>query len=640
MQLDEFQDAFVQHPVVKNECVVLTAVAGAGKTTCTVLKIKDIVEQDLFQPEQILFMTFSNKSARDLTKKYTKLTGLTSKPFMSTIHSFCMHVWRKYLDVKPSLLNEWGAILFMRDSLNDLGLTKKYGCENKRDETILARAAMDMTNWFKSQLHLREEINAESLEGFNYKDFDQYPGTDLTTDDWVKAFAEFELRKHNAKVMDYSDLVYNLFVRMKEDPALLQKMRNDFPLVFVDECQDNDMLLFEFVFLLTKGNNLFLIGDMAQTIYGFRWAVPHLMERSHVAHLFDNAVVYPLKYNYRSTANIVKVSNITRAIINDPIQSIPFREEVKGSVKIQKVATNKSEGSQVAKLINSLIEEGYEYKDIAVLSRTNNYLKSIVEPMLGSDNIPYSLQTKNRKKFFDKPLVQAYFTFISLMCNPENHMLLVDLAGHIKGIGDSTVSKFRRMSYMGRNILEQSWSPAESKKIIKVQNLYNFLQEMAEYRKPDSLIHILNAFGNAVENYFPANFTTTKELDLINKALSTMVFTYYNEFGICDLQEIFERVLLDFTDMDLTSDKNSVFLGTTHGSKGLEFPVTIVGDHGRWTIQDEDTFDEGCILHVAMSRAIDKLIILHSDTYIDSAFKERGSQYTSVYRQFRDTAGY
>jgi DNA helicase-2/ATP-dependent DNA helicase PcrA len=640
MQLDTFQTAFVQHPIQKNECVVLSAVAGSGKTTCSVLKIKGIIESDLFTPEQILFITFSNKSARDLTKKYTKLTGLIAKPFMSTIHSFCINVLRRYTGVNATLLSEWNAILIMRDVLVDLGFDVKYGCDNKRDLTILARTAADMTHWYKSQVHCREDITEDSLQGFLYKDFDKYPGTDLTNEDWLRAFAGYEQRKRNIKQMDYSDLVYNLFVLLQEDPKLLAKVKEMFPVIFVDECQDLDQLLYEFIFLISGGNNLFLIGDKAQTIYGFRWACPYHMEFDHVSHRFPNVEEYALKYNYRSTANIVKVTNLTRQILNDEIESIPHRPETKGSVKIQRVANNKSEGRQIAKLIEGFIGEGFKYSDIAIVSRTNNYLKTVVEPMLGSANIPYKLQTKNRKKFFDKPLVQAYFDFISLIIHPDNNLLIVDLARHVKGVGDSTISKFRRMSYQGKSIFDVSWNPAENKKVVRIKNLYDIIIEMNEYHKPDSLIHILNCFEKCVAEFFPANFTTNKEVDLINKALSTMVFTYFNEFGITSLPEIFERVLLDFTEMDIGESKDSVDMLTVHGSKGLEYPIVISGDHGRWSIRDEDTFDEGCILHVALSRAIDKLVILHSDIYIDASFKERASQYTSVYLEFKQLAGY
>ncbi len=640
MQLDQYQEAFVMHPVAKAMCTVLSAVAGSGKTTCSVMKIKKLIDDGYAEADDILFITFSNKSARDLTKKYKKLTGYDSQPFMSTIHSFCLHILRKYANTKVTLLSEWNSTLVMRDALVNLGFDKKYECDNKRDLTILARGAADVTHWYKSLMLARDTIRESTLEGFNFKDFDRYPDTDLSPSDFNKAYLEYERLKENVGQMDYSDLVYSLLVMLDSDPTLLNKVRESFPVIFVDECQDLDRLLYEFIFLISKGNTLFLIGDKAQTIYGFRWAAPYHMERDHLLHRFPTVHEFALRYNYRSTANIVKVTNITRSILRDRIESIPFREDTKGSVKIQKVASNKAEGQQVVNLIKSLVDQGYAYSDIAVLSRTNNYLKTIIEPMLAKDAIPYQLQTKNRKKFFDKPLVQAYFNFISVIVNPDNRLLLVDLAGHVKGVGEATVSKFRRVSYSGKSIFDMSWSPGENKKVIQIQNLHSTLTQLAEYQQPDSLVFILRAFEKCVLEYFPSGFATVKEMELIHKSLSTMVFTYYNEFGITNLQEIFDRVLLDFTDIDTTTDKNSVFMGTVHGSKGLEFPVTIVGDHSRWSVVDEDSFDEGCILHVALSRAIDKLIILHSDKYIDAAFKERDSQYTSVYLSFRNAAGY
>lgn len=634
MKLDEYQQAFLDSPVNKDTVTSLIAVAGAGKTTCSVLKIKQIIEQDFAEPESIIFITFSNKSARDLANKYNSLTGFTTRPQMSTIHSLSLFLFRKYFSENVSLLNEWSSILLIREALTDLKFNEKYECPTKRELTSLARSVLNVSSFIKSNLLLEEEVTESVLKDFDYKNFDGVPFCNLSKQDFREAFLTYEKYKRNLKVMDYSDIVYLLWVRLTKDIQTLIQIRTDFPVIFVDEAQDLDLLLFNLIYLLSESKTLYLVYDTSQTIYGFRWAAPEMLQDRHLNQFFTNKQNYPLKYNYRSTKNIVDLGNRVRAIMNNDVLALPYREDIKGSISLSVLEANKAEGAQTANKILSLSGQ-YEYKDMAIISRTNNYLKTIIEPALSSAGIPYTLQTKNRKKLFDKPIIHAYFNFLSLIIESDQINSILDLATHVKGIGPATVDKLRMYSRMGKDIFAMSFSPAETKKIIQLQNLKNHLEPLSyqDLRAKD-LVTVTDLIRDIIVHYFSPNFVTSpKEIDTINKTLSTMVFGYHDATGENDLRNIFRSILLDFTDIDTEKNDNSVSLMTVHGSKGLEFPVVFAGDQSRWSVADEDAFDSSCILYVQLSRAIDKLYMMHSRSYIDFKLDSRKSQYSAPYNK-------
>ncbi len=635
---DKFQQAFIDHKVEKNQAVRLRAVAGSGKTTTSVLKIKSLIDSGQFNPEQIVFITFSNKSARDLNHKYYKLTGYQERPVMSTCHSFALNIIKNYFDKKPSLLNEWSSILVMRDVMEELKLDETYQLTTKRELTAIARATVDATHWYKSNVFTVEENLHEKLKdsNFNYRDFD-YPDIPVTPEEFIKCFQLYEEYKHNANQVDYSDLIYKLLAKLRNDETLKSTLKEKYPVFFLDEAQDCDQLLFHFIYELTSGNNLFTIYDSAQTIYSFRWAAPFMLEENILSTRFESVATYSLEFNYRSTANIVNLGNRIRRIIGEDVMAQPFKEEAKGSVRVITTRTNKGEGVQAAKLIKEYQEKGYNLSDIVILGRTNNYLKTIVEPVLTQNEIPYRLTTKNRKKLFDKPIVHAYFNLFSLINNPDNLFTLIELSNHVKGIGDQFRAKIKRQTYTNKNT---NLTPSESNKMTILENLKSEIETIKDITKPSKLSSVLLGFEEIIRKYFKETFTTAKELELINKTVSTIVFNYYDDMGIRDLHEIFDKLLLDFTEIDTSNVKDSVTLMTTHGSKGLEFPIVITGDQAKAIEHDdEDEYSEGCILYVQLSRAIDHLILFHSKEYVDYAMRSREAKHTKPYAKLKHELG-
>ena len=630
IELDEFQRAFVDFEHKPNQVCKLEAVAGSGKTTCSVLKIKKIIEESSFLPSEIVFITFSNRAAKDLTRKYKTITGLTEKPYMSTVHSFSVALLDKYFDIRGTILNEWSSILVMRDALESLGLDEAYDCKTKRDLTSLAVSILNVISWYKSTLQSHIPILESDFENYSYVD-EGGPGSTLNPRDLESVFKEYERFKKSGNLFDYDDLPFILYTSLQSNPQVVDSIQRDFPVFFIDECQDLDSLMFHLVYKLSAGKNLFLIYDVAQTIYGFRWSAPQMLEDDELEGRFKHISTFSLRYNYRSTENIVSVSNIARAIAGSSLVSIPSKKRVQGSSRLITVGSNLNEGAKIASLIKERASQGCSYNDICVISRTNSYLKTIVEPHLIKEGIPYNLLTKSRKKILEKPLIKSYFNMINYLVSDSGGFSILDIAANIQGIGPSYLDKLRKESYSGIALV------ASDKKKSKILRLLDTLESLKIYSEPSDLICILRAFSDIVKLHFVENFTTEKELDLINKALTTMVFGYYDEHPELRLRDIFSRVLLDFTELEGDPDQgNTVKLMTVHATKGLEFPVTMVGDFSRSRLIKEDPFDASCILHVQLSRAIDQLLIIQSRSFVDRRFGTSKAKHSGVYLEFVD----
>lgn len=633
IKFDEYQQAFIDHPPTANNVVCLEAVAGSGKTTTAVKRIERLIKEGVHQPEEIVFITFSNKSAHDLAAKYETLTGLAEKPFMSTVHSFAMSVLDAFFDRKPSLLNEWSSALVVREAIIELGLCEKYNMENKRIMTMYAYQALEIANYLKSNLIFGTENYVQCLDRLRLNEYPNVPETQLKVNDIALILEKYEEYKLVANQFDYADIVYKLYLLLNRDPEALAKVKAKYTTFFIDECQDLDTLLFRLVYLLSEQNNLYLIYDKSQTIYGFRWAAPYHLDRDHLEPHFEKVNVYPLAYNYRSTKNIVNIGNKVRELQKAEVLAKASQPDQQGSVRYIKVQTDLLEGERIVELIQ---EQGGDYKNYAVIAKTNNYLKTVVEPSLAKANIPYVLATKNRRKMFDKPITRMFFNFLSLLVNPEDKLALIDLGGSLKGIGDSYIESLKSRFYR-QEPLEGS-TEGERSKYQRIEALGGVLAELSHNLVNTTFQELMiRLLGIIQENFKLDNSINLKEITTIQKTLHNMLYVYHTQ-GVHDLKPAFERLLLDFTEVMTEKSENAVTLMTIHGSKGLEFPVTFVGGNAKGS-KYSDLEEDLCALYVQVSRAQETLYILDSKKVVENGYKVKDARNSVAFRRFKTSIG-
>ena len=629
--LDSYQQVFIDHEHIEDEVMLLPATAGAGKSTTILAKIAKIItaaEDPAEQAKRILATTFSNKAAKDLIGKFRSTYPDLPVPNISTLHSFGLQLIKND-GIKPIILNTWNSILLARSIIDGLHI---YPDDTRKSVTTkTAEAVIDTIGIIKA-------TNSFNLEEFNLDTFSVEPylyGSELDDDTReivVRHFnaiiLEYENRKIRDHLFDFDDLIYQANQILDFNLTLLEDTRNSLDYVFIDEAQDCDTAQFHLFFRLSAHKRLTLVFDRCQTLYKFRQSAPELLDNHNLKQYFNTITELPLLFNYRSTENIVKIGNILREAAEDKYQSQPFRENIKGSVKLKVCRNNIQEGDVIVDTIQDYIKEGYDLGDITIISRGNWYLKTIVEPALVRRNIPYMYAAKNSgKKLNEKNINRLYFSMISFILNPADYTAVLNMAQYVRGIGDAFLQRLEAFYFSNgvKNIATSGCFTTKSD-LAKGKELDLMLIELSDLSKDINLMTIASLLDDLRTLVFkfmnlPCAF---EELQMIEGAIANWV-NFYIDAGKCNLTDILETILLEINNFDVTSDKNVVKLSTIHQTKGLSLPVTICGGFTSALSFRNDFNDEQYMIYVQMSRAIDKLAIIYSLEYITRSNKTMDS---------------
>lgn len=322
---------------------------------------------------------------------------------------------------------------------------------------------------------------------------------------------------------------------------------------------------------------------------------------------FDEVVELPLKTNYRSPQNIVKVANYIRDLAEDDIQQDAFHSVKPGSVKIYTVQTQVQEGSLITDQILENLKLGYSYQDMCIISRTNAYLKTIVEPALIRANIPYKFANKrNNKKLTQKPINIVYFDFLSYLIEPNLYATLSTVP-YLKDIGEAFADKLEK-SQIDRSIkLDQT-------KLMFVQEYQKALDSLREdFEEKPILAHMLAKFRRVLYEFIKP-IHTEKQIQIIEKTIGYWYDFYYQKNF--NWVEIFQTILFEIDEFDQDESHNSIELATIHSQKGLEHPISIVGGFTYPKARTDEFNDAHKMLYVQLTRAKERLIIVNSVNYV------------------------
>lgn len=629
IKLDTYQQAILNYEHKLDTVLCLPATAGSGKSTTILAKIAKIIseaENPAEQANRIIATTFSNKSARDLTKKFKSTYPELPIPQIGTLHSFGIKIL-KLDDIKPIIMTPWNSTLLLRSCIDDLEIFEPD--IKKSVTTKMAEAIKEII----ANLKANTEFSIKRLQNESYSDIKDYIPegtipelTDPIIDNFHSIALMYEDRKNKQHLFDYDDLIYKANKLLEFNETLLDELRASLDYVFIDEAQDCDKSQFELFFKISEHKRLTLVFDRCQTLYKFRWSRPDLLQPYSLQKHFTNIAELPLLYNYRSTENIVRIGNLLREVAEDNYKSQPSRSPVKGSVKLKVCKNNISEGDVIADMINEYMVEGYKAKDITVISRGNWYLRTIVEPALIRRNIPYiHASSKSGKKLNEKNINRLIFSMISYIINSKDYMSVLGMIQYIRGVGPAFIEKVE-MTYLAQGQVNLSTSGVFTSKsdLDKCKSVELFLQAMKEISEAINFITISDLMDQLKQLIFDYMIlpSTFEDLQLIISAVTNWVNFYY-EVGKINLDDILETILLDINNFDVSEDKDAVILSTIHQTKGLSLPVTICGGFTSAMPQSNEYNDEQYMIYVQMSRAIDKLAIVYSAEYITKDNKSR-----------------
>jgi len=616
--------------------VMVIAGAGSGKTRVLTYRVAYLLQQGI-DPFNILALTFTNKAAREMKDRVIALVGGSEarNVWMGTFHS----IFARILRVEGHFLG-YPQNFTIYDTDDSKNLIKTILKDLQLDPKIYVPGAiLSRISSAKSNLISAEEYNNNA----EIKESDKAANRPLTGE----IFLHYKARCFKASAMDFDDLLYNTNLLLRDFPEILFKYQQKFKYILVDEYQDTNFAQYLIVKkLAARHENLCVVGDDAQSIYGFRGA--NIQNILNFRKDYPDARTFKLEQNYRSTKVIVKAANSLIAKNKDQIFKEVWTENEDGElIKILKASSDTEEGNMVANSVFEIkMNQHVANSDFAVLYRTNAQSRAI-EEALRRLNIPYriygGLSFYKRKEIKD---LLAYFRLVVNTRDDEAFNRIINFPA--RGIGKTTLDRLEIAA--STNNLSLFETAANAGRLVGSVNS-GTLTKIAEFTSMILAFHHqlnkLNAYELAVK--IAKNSGLLKELaadqseegisrvqnteELLNavKEFSEKEQTLFPDEETGELvsegpgrgldQFLQEIALLTDADNDDKDDNNKVVLMTIHSAKGLEFPyVYVVG-------MEENLFpsilslqsraeieEERRLFYVALTRACRKVTLSYAET--------------------------
>ena len=591
-KLSERQKEAVMHK--EGPCLVLAG-AGSGKTRVLTERIVNLINSGV-RPQNILAITFTNKAAREMRERVSRSIGSDAdKIFIGTFHSFGLKVLRENADVLGYTNN---ITILDRDDVNSL--IKKFLKEmNLSSENYPIKYILNKISFAKN-----EGLSPEEYSKFMTSPLDQVV---------IKIYKKYvSMLKRNNSV-DFDDLLILPVKIFKKSDEVLDKYQEHYQYILVDEYQDTNMVQYELCKLLaSKYLNLFVVGDMDQSIYSFRFA--NYMNVMNFEKDYPMAKTVLLDENYRSTNNILKAAN-------DVIKNNKERKEKNlwsnngdgDKIKYIRCESELEEARTVINEVRKLISNGEKPKEIAVLYRTNGQSRVIEEAFL-KENITFRIV--GSYFFYNRKEIKDLIAYLHLIYNTNDDVSLERVINVPKrGIGLKTLERLRTES----NISDVSmFETISSGKDLEFKNLILDLKEESKNTNLSGLVDlILDKTGMRSE--LEESDTLESQIRLENLEEFKSITLSFEEKGIYNLEEFLENISLVSDMREYKEVEDGVSLMTLHSAKGLEFnDVFLVGleegifPHMRSMESESELEEERRLCYVGITRAKKHLYLLNT----------------------------
>lgn len=582
--------------------VMVMAGAGSGKTRVLTRRIAHLILDKNVSPYAILAVTFTNKAAREMKERISSLVSMDSRNmWVSTFHSFCAR--------------------FLRIEINHLeGYTTKFQIIDDDDSERIIREIMKELNIDSKQFrpqNLQSLISEEKNLGIEQK-FRDHQMTDV----YKRVFDSYQKKLKHDNLVDFDDLIILTLKILNEFEDVLNKYQRKFEYILVDEFQDTNTPQYELIKLLSlKNRNIFIVGDEDQSIYSFRGAKVENIQLFQKD--FDDYKLILLEENYRSTKPILDIAN--RVIDNNKnrIKKNLFTSNTKDNKPIYyKAESSYDEEMFIVDQIKKLKLEGYEYKDFAIMYRSNFLSRGYEEEFI-KYKIPYEIY--GGISFFSRKEIKDICAYLRLIVNLNDDFSFERIVNEPKRkIGPAMISKLKDEGiahncslFDSINYLNTSGNGYNSLidfkfTIIELQedlnnNEMEFIDIVDKILEKTGYKAMLKESGEEGQD----------RLDNIMELKSMLKDA--DEFYEGSRAEKLEQVLQDIalkTDMD-DKDENTdaVKLMTYHQSKGLEFKVVflVAMEEGIFpnmnAFSDKDREEERRICYVGITRAKEHLFL-------------------------------
>ena len=585
--------------------VLVSAGAGSGKTRLLTYRVAYLITECGVPADKILAITFTNKAAGEMKDRIRKIAPDGDLVTVCTFHSFCARMLRKY----SSFLKDYREN-FTIYSENDVAKLQKdiFKQMNIAEESTKSN--------FKHNLSMLKNENMtidEYARIFNY---------DRDINDFVKFYRLYqgEMQKNNA--MDFDDLLINFYNLIYENQDVLDSIQNKYTYFSVDEFQDTNKIQYDIIKLLAgKTNNLLIVGDEDQSIYGWRGA--NINNIFNFTHDFKDVKIFKLEQNYRSTKKILDRANLIIKNNKNRLDKKLFTENGEGTDVFYYQAMNESDEADF--VVQNIIRKhasGVPYNEIAILMRLNALSRTFEEKLL-TYNIPHIMY--NGFKFFERAEIKNVLAYLTAIVNPSDDISFTRIINFPKrGIGDTSIEKLTEIATRNRTSLKAAVMNYEQEILPKAlkDKLKELKDLLTDLEKNIDQMGMYDYFTYMLEK---ANILKAFDLDneqdyerfLNVNSLVNSVKEFEENNPDASILDYLESVTLS-TAMD-SDDGNGVVIATVHGAKGLEFDtVFIVGCEEKiFPISRDDSEDleeERRLMYVAITRAKNDLIMTSSSS--------------------------
>ena len=581
-------------------CAVI-AVPGSGKTTVMTHRIGILIKKHGVPPENILGLTFTRNAADAMRQKLSPvLEELASRVHLATIHSFSY--W---------LLKSEGKVFEIVSGKEQLMMIRKA----MKDASIKDLS----TGMVLSEISLAKN-NLISVQEFK----DLYEG-DRTMQKVAGVYEAYDVEKSKRMLMDFDDLLVDTHKLLSENRDVREKYQSIFRHLLIDEYQDCSPAMMEILKLLliddSNGASFWVCGDDAQSIYAFTGAS--------VANILNFKKLFPasrqiiLSLNYRSTKRIISAcQNLISHNVRKIDKTLETHNPDGDDVIVMECISEEDEAKSVADEIIDLTSKGYEHKDIAILYRAN-FQSRVVEECFLQLKIPYRIE--NGMSFYQRREVKILLDYLRVINSPDSDDADEALRNFInfpnRYIGRKFIGELERFAANnGLHLYPALRSiPIELPYVRKnVKELIHFLDPLIEQpMEPGELISLLRSALDYDRLICEDEVPSPDDQQIANLNQLQLAASKYSDIAS----------FLSYTDTfqgEMANDKDGVSLMTIHKCKGLEFPVVFVIGlvEGILPSKRGDLEEERRICFVGISRAMKKLYLTHSFTYLGQPSKK------------------
>ena len=542
--------------------LLIVAGAGSGKTKVLTSRIAHIIKEKRAFPNQILSVTFTNKAAKEMQTRVSKMLGSTATglSWLGTFHSICAKILRKH--ATAANLNSNFTII---DTDDQIRLIKNIcKSENIDIKQLSPRFILAIIDRWKNKGYYPSEVVV------NNKDI--YEKTILPL------YKIYQQKLIDLNSCDFGDLILHTVKILENYPDIRQIYTTNFKFILVDEYQDTNFIQSKWLNLLSEKNkNLCCVGDDDQSIYSWRGAeIKNFLEFDQV---YENTKVIRLEQNYRSSQNILSVaSNLISNNQNRVGKTLTTTMEEGDLVKLNCFKNGKDEAIGISDEIEKKLKKKYSFNEMAILVRAIFQTREFEERFL-KIGMPYRIL--GGTKFYERAEIKDCVAYLRLIHQEKDDLAFERIVNNPKrSIGDTTLKIVHEFGKENNLSLESAANKMLEQNLIKPKTkigLSFFLNALNKWRndlKIKKISHIKLLQIVLDESGYSAMLKNKKDLDNENRLENIKeLLSAMKEFE--NLESFLEHVSLA-TSIDQEWDGEKINMMTMHAAKGLEFDVVFL----------------------------------------------------------------